>query len=614
MRVLPFRTTVESDQPPPSRLGIFSLVRRWWRAATEPFYIDEGRTIAQHRLRKVLLWLPVVLPVVALLAAAAFYLAVGIRARNLAGEAMGSARSGALVKARMQAMSAHSLRPDDLAVRRVVAFVGSKFNDRAALELWEQLAADTPLTAEEAKEYAVFAMLFGTDDQFAAAAGVLENSGDKQQADLLRSSRDLRYGNLAGSVTRAREAATGDDPDKTLHLLRVLIARHGLSMMRSPVADPEDERGVAEAADLVDALQNTKHGRTALGLGLGMLPVARDRARSWAQAALAGATPDHPGLIPAVQFLVEIGEGEPADYRARLDPLFAKASLDQRTAYAQWLNRHGFAEETLSLVTAEEASSDGYAFGVRGMALAALRQWPALLQMTEKPTSGPESLRLTTRALASAMSGRSDLVPELVAEAVRAGARENRLNEVLTAVAQLQGQESADDALLQMCSDPAMVPVVLPYARDRFAREGQTDMLRQATESALAAAPAALPVLDYQRRRALLEGKPVDLRDTAAALASRDLAPRFTHALALLREGRPAEALAAIKDAGRRPADLPPGDLAVQIAVLEANQLGEDAASARLLLPSGRLDDLEQRLADRGLPATPEPVPGEDQL
>jgi hypothetical protein len=159
-----------------------------------------------------------------------------------------------------------------------------------------------------------------------------------------------------------------------------------------------------------------------------------------------------------------------------------------------------------------------------------------------------------------------------------------------------------------------MVPIVLPYARDRFAREGQTDLLRQATESALAAAPAALPVLDYQRRRALLEGKPVDLRDTAAALVSRDLAPRFTHALALLREGRPAEALAAIKDAGRRPADLPPGDLAVQIAVLEANQLGEDAASARLLLPSGRLDDLEQRLADRGLPGTPEPVPGEDQL
>ncbi len=604
----------ESATSPP-RPTLLSLPRRWWSAATEPFYIDEERTIAQQMTRRVLLWLPIVLPALALLAAVVIYVAIGVRARNLAAEAMESARSGGLLKARMQAMSAHGLRPDDLDVRRAVAFVRSKINDRAALDLWEQLAADTPLTAEEAKEYAVFAMLFGTADQFANAAGLLEKSGDKEEADLLRSARELRSGNLADSLSRAREAAAGGtDPAKTLHLLRVLVARHGLSMMRSAVADPADEKGVAEAADLVDALQGTEHGRTALGLGLAMLPVGRDRARTWAQAALADPAPDHPGLVPAAQFMVETGEGAPADYRARLGPIFAKASLEQRTAYAQWLNRHGFADETLGLLTAEEASADGQAYAVRSMALATLRQWAALMEMTEQPTSAPESLRLTTRTLAAAMSGRSDLVPDLVAEAVRAGARDNRLNEVLAAVTQLEGEEFADDALLQMCTDPRLVPIVLPYARDRFAREGKADLWRQAVEFAMAAAPAAPPVLDHQRRRALLEGKSVDLRETAAALVSRDLAPRFTHALALLREGLPEQALEVIQDAGRRPADLPPGDLAVQIAVLEANNRGEDAAGARLLLPSGRLDSLEQGLADRGLPSKPEPEPADGQM
>jgi hypothetical protein len=616
VRVFFFQPTMkpESTTSPP-RPTLLSLPRRWWSAATEPFYIDEERTIAQQMTRRVLLWLPIVLPALALLAAVVIYVAIGVRARNLAAEAMESARSGGLVKARMQAMSAHGLRPRDLAVRRAVAFVSSKIYAPAALGLWEQLAADTPLTAEEAKEYAVFAMLFANDDQFGAAAGLLEKSGQQQEADLLRSARELRSGNLADSVTSARQAAAGGaDADKTMHLLRVLVARHGFSMMRSPVADPADEKGVAEAADLVDALQGTKQGPTALGLGLAMLPVSRDRARTWAQAALAQATPDHPGLIPAAQFMVETGEGAPADYRARLDPVFAKASLDQRTAYAQWLNRHGFADETLGLVTAEEASADGQAYAVRSMAMATLRQWPALMEMTEQQVTAPESLRLTTRALAAAMTGRSDLLPDLVAEAVRAGAHDNRLNEVLSAVTRMGAEEFADDALLQMCTDPAMVPIVLPAARDRFAREGKADLRRQALEFAAAAAPNAPPVLDHQRRRALLDGKPVDLRDTAAALVSRDLAPRFTHALALLREGLPEQALAVIQDSGRRPPDLTPGDLAVQIAVLEANNRGEDAAAARLLLPAGSLDESEQGLADRGLPPVPESAPGEGQM
>jgi hypothetical protein len=615
VRVLPFKPTVKSDPNSSFPQTPFSLPRRWWRAATAPVYARGDVSTTQQVAVKALLWLPVVLPVLALLVAAVIHVATGVRARNLAAEAMDSARTGGLVKARMQAMSAHGLRPEDLSVRRAVAFVRSKINDRSALELWEQLASETPLTVEEAKEYAVFAMLFGTEDQFGSAAGLLEKSGDQKEADLLRSARELRTGNLADSLTRAREAAAGGaDPDKTLHLLRVLVARHGLSMMRSQVADPADEKGVAEGADLVDALQGTEHGRTALGLGLAMLPVGRDRARTWAQAALADPAPDHPGLIPAAQFMVETGEGAPADYRARLGPIFAKGSLEQRTAYAQWLNRHGFADETLGLVTAEEASADGHAYAVRSMALATLRQWAALMEMTEQPASAPESLRLSTRALAAAMSGRSDLVPDLVAEAVRAGARDNRLNEVLAAVTQLEGEEFADDALLQMCTDPGLVPVVLPYARDRFAREGKSDLRRQALEFAVAAAPAAPPVLDHQRRRALLEGKSVDLRETAAALVSRDLAPRFTHALALLREGLPEQALEVIQDAGRRPADLPPGDLAVQIAVLEANNRGEDAAGARLLLPSARLDELEQDLADRGLPPGPGPVVGDGQM
>jgi hypothetical protein len=102
------------------------LARRWWRAANEPLYYDPERSILRQVLWRALLWTPVVLPVVAAALFAGFHFITVWRAHSLAEQAMESARTGALVKARLQAMSASNLLKNDPEVRRAAVFVGSK--------------------------------------------------------------------------------------------------------------------------------------------------------------------------------------------------------------------------------------------------------------------------------------------------------------------------------------------------------------------------------------------------------------------------------------------------------------------------------------------------------
>jgi hypothetical protein len=571
------------------------LARRWWNAANEPLYYDPERSIPRQVLWRTLLWTPVVLPVAAAVLFAAFYTLTVWRAHSLAGQAMESARAGALVKARLQAMSASNLRKNDPTVRRAAVFVASKMNAPDVITMWQQLSRELPLTAEEAKEYAVVAMLFGSPEEFAEADAVLERTGEGTEAASLRAAHELRQGNLGQSIEEARAAAQSGEPQHKLQLARLLVATHGVRLAVSPQPDPADVRGGEEARDLINSLRGTPVASEALGLGLALLPVTMDQAREWAEAALQDLDPSSPALIVAAQFMVESGAARAADLRDKLSPVFARASIGQKAAYAQWLNRHGFADEALLLLTDEEAAEDASAYAGRAMAFAALGQWEGLFSMTEKPTRAPESLRLSSRALAARGLGRTDLIPGLQAQALRAAALDARLSEVLNALDQSGGTEVANDTLLELCADPALAESAFRAARDRFGRQGNLELRSKAWQQASQAAPGAKPVLDYGRRLRLLAGEKVDLRETASALVLPDPAVRFTHALALLREGRADEARQILRDTNKPTAKLPPGDLASLIAVQQAG--GEPGAAESLRsLDKTALDPAERAL------------------
>lgn len=587
----------DSPVAAPAKLGVFG---RWWRAATEPFYIDEERTIFQQMVRRALLWLPVVLPLVGVLLFGAFQAVTVWRAHTLATEAMESARAGAIAKARMQVMSAANLRPDDLPVRRAEVFVRSKMNDPQVLGQWRELAETVDLTAEEAAEYAMMAVLFGTAEQFEHAHSMLVQAGDAERAASLLSAYEMRSGNIGSSIEGARAAAASGDPARKLSLARLLVARHGPALLTSRDSRPEDVAGAEEAADLIDSLRGTPQAAEALGLGLALLPVSMERARSWAEEAMRNPDPSSSALIPAAQFLFETGTVGSDEMFAKLSPVFAKATADQKAAFGHWLNRVGRSSDTLVLISAADTSDSPHAFAARAMALGNLGQWDALLAMADEQTKVPESLRLAAKALALSRLGRNDLVPALLAEAVAAGAKDRRLKETLRAIDGMDGHFIANDTLLELCGNPELAGEVFPLARDRFARDGQLELRRQAWKSANVAAPQAAVVKDYQRRLELLAGRSVDLRETAAAVNQINPSARFTHALALLREGKAAEAVQIIQEASFRLAELPPGDLAILVAANDAADRKEDAVSVRALIRPGTLDPEEEALLGPG--------------
>ena len=582
--------------------SVADIFRRWWKEASGPIPWHYHRLAWHAVLRRALLWLPVVALVASMVGGAAVWLLIGWRANDLAGKALANVRAGNLPMARLQIMSAANLRPRDPGVRRAHIFVQSKFNDPAALALWEKLAAEVELTPAEIEERARLAARAGSDAQFACAVAALEESGHVEVAAGLRSSRMLQSGNLAAAIDEARTAAgTSGDAERKFDLLTILLLRH-VPILNLPGAPPSAERkGAEEIIALVDELQGTPVANRAIGAALGAFPQPADKARAWAEAALSDLSPSNPALLPAVQFMIATGERKPQDYIAPLSAAFAGADDERSALFAQWLNQQRMWDETLSLITAKDAARNSFCFEQRGWALAGREQWTELLAMSEAPSQAPDSLRLIFRGLAAGKLGKIGIAPKSLADAVRAGVREGRLPQTLAVLDSLGEGKVADPLLVEMCASPGLADNMFRVARDRFARRGQFGDLSAAFAAASKAAPDAPPVRDFRWRRRLLAGKAVNPDDTAAAVAASpaDPQPRFTHALALLKAGRPADALGVFHDIDIFVERLPPGDKAIVIAIWQANGLDGHARSLRQSLHPDLLQSSEYALINR---------------
>jgi hypothetical protein len=571
----------------------------WWRAAAGPIRWHNFPSPFRAILHRMMLWIPVAVLVTALVGAAGVYGLTGWRARDLADRAMESARSGNLAMARLQVASATNLRSRDAAVQRAKIFVQSRLNDPGALASWQKLAGESALTAEELEERARLAMVAGTEEQFAASTEALAKEGLAARAAALRSSRQLRRGNLAGSIAEARDAAAqSDDAAKKLELLRLLLTRHGPMLNVAGAVNPEDRAGREEIIALVDELQATPQGNEAIALTLGAFPLPAEKTGAWAEAAWQDRSPTNPALLPAARFKVALGTASADDVAGQLAPLFAGVEVAQQAAFAGWLNAQGKWADAAMLITPARAAQNAVAFEMRAQALASLERWQDLLAMSEAASNAPESLRLVYRGMAAQKLGRVGIAPKSLADAVRAAVREGTLAPTLQAVDALGEGKLADPIIVEMCGSPGMTDRMFRVARDRFGRRGQFATMAKAWEAAVQAAPDAPAVQDYRRRMDLLEGRAVASTETAAAVAAApaDPAVRFTHALALLREGRPGDALGAFHDLDVFVDRLAPGDQAIVVAIYEANGMGSHAAALRRSLDARLLEQGEYAL------------------
>lgn len=579
-----------------ARLGRGEWLLSWWREATAPINWDNHLTPARAIGRRVLQWVPVAALLLTIAGAAGFYFFTGWRAHDLAGKAMENAKAGNLNLARVQILSAQSLRRHSPEVKQAAALVRSRFNDAQSPALWEELAAEDKISPEDAQEWARVALATGNDASFDKAMAWFEGRGDAGAAAALRAKRSRQSGNLGLSITEARTAAETGGAEGRLALVRLLVERFGPSLaLGSP--PPASLAAAREIEELIEALAGTPQQNEALALTLGAVPLDQGRTRAWAGNVLAKPSPQNPALFPAADYVISTGAAA-ADYLAPLSAALAGSPPGLQAKLAQWLTRHGMAEEAAQLITAKKASSDAEAYLARAEALENLGRWEDLSAMTQSAAPVPAAVRLGWQSLAAAKAGKKGAAEQSLGEALRSAQNGSQVAAVLT-MADRSGQGAqADEVLIALCADTAAAGAIFPLVRERFGRAGRHHALERAFGAASASAPTSWAVVDQARRLKLLAGQTVDPAETAAAVQEQpaNQTLRFTHALALLQAGRPGDALGVFHDIDILVTSLPPADQAVVVAVYEANGLSDHAQRVRSVLDAEVLPPAEYRL------------------
>lgn len=572
---------------------------RWWREASEPIKWEYERTPFRAVWSRIMLWVPVVVLFTAVVGGAGLYVFTGWRARDLTCRAMDNTRAGKIPLAWVQIMSANSLRGRSPEVRRAMVYVRSASNDAEAPGLWDELAAEFDLNAEEREERARIAAQSGTDEQFAAAVAALERGGNPARASMFRAQRQLRRGNIEQAIAEARAAVEkGLDPKDKMQLLMILMRRY--APMLSPRGG-EDRGPVGEGDEiiaLVDELQGTDQGNNAVAVALGAFPQPAEKARAWAESAMKTLSPDNPALLPAARYLVQSGAACAQDVHAKLSPVFSAAEPARQADFAEFLTTNGMPEEALALIGSARAAVDSAAFEERGRALAALKRWQYLLALAESAANAPESSKQFFRAWASSELGNEGHAKKAFDGCLRAAAREGHLYNLLQAIDGIGQAKAADTAIIQLCGKAETADAVFRVARDRFGRRGQFASMAAAYSAAAGADFEGASLADYRRRNDLLSNRDVPSSKTAVAVAAApaDISARFTHALALLREGRPGDALGVFHDIDIFAEQLTPGDQAILIKIWEANGMNMQAAYLRSNLRAGLLEKGEYAL------------------
>lgn len=502
---------------------------------------------------------------VAMVGAVGFYFFQGWRARDLAGKALQSLEMANYRAAWLQMNSARNLRPGDPAVLRAAAIIESRFGMPSAMESWDRYAERRDLSAEDLVERGRAAAALGSEEQFKRAVDGLDAAGDASSAGRLRTVRSLARGNMDRAIEEARRAvAATDDPAMKLDLARLILRRHVDQLAAAPQSE-ESQRTAKEMFAIVDSLQGTSKGEEALAFGLTFLLPGQEEQERWANLAMKNADASNPALLPAATVMIDLSKVKPEELHAQLRPMFDAAPLDRRAAFVAWLTRQGMPREALTLITAQEAGENVDAFLARTAALAKLANWPAVIETVDAGGNAPLSLRLLTKARAEyAMRQQAQSGAKSLTDALRAAAREGALAAIVPAGDEMGGQSVVDATLVELCGDPSVADEVFRMTRDRLSRRGPAarGQLAEAHTRALAAAPNAISARDYARYVKLLAppkgdeteeeaaARTVSPEETvlAVAAAPTDPAVRATHALALLRVGRPHEALAAFDD------------------------------------------------------------------
>ena len=528
-------------------------LREWWAKATGPVYRVEHASLGEALRERILMWVPVVLPLVVAVLAIGAYVFTGWRAQDLASKAVASAEASNFRLAAIQIESARQLRSKHPAIVKAQALVASMAGDPSCVDLWEKVSVqEAQLSPVELATRAEALIKFGNADEREQALEDLDAAGLPVKASVARTRLAFQSGSLEDAVLHAREAVAADQtPENKLLLARALVARHR-PFLRNAMENlsTETRSAIAEASSLIDSLADTPQENDALALGLVALTADPALCRKWANKAWQTQSVTNPALLPAASWLIASGEMPRGDVIAKLRFVFAGSPLPQRAALAEWLMTQGEAQIVLATISTRDAAQHPTAFIAYTKALARQGDWDRLLASANQGASVPEPVRLLAVAYAAKETRKSGMAEKATLDALKAAAGTSLFGSTLVATEGLGFDDLVDESIIEMCTDTAIAGPAFAAARQRFERTGRREKLELAFDNARKASPAAESVADYGRYVDLLAGRTVGPAATAIALESNANNPalHITHALALLKNGQPDDAFRVFDD------------------------------------------------------------------
>ena len=534
-------------------LTLRDRIREWWAKATGPVYRAEHASLGEALRERILMWVPVVLPLVVAVLAIGAYVFTGWRAQDLASKAVASAEASNFRLAAIQIESARQLRSKHPAIVKAQALVASMAGDPSCVDLWEKVSVqEAQLSPVELATRAEALIKFGNADQRDQALEDLDAAGLPVKASVARTRLAFQSGSLEDAVLHAREAVAADQtPENKLLLARALVARHR-PFLRNAMENlsTETRSAIAEASSLIDSLADTPQENDALALGLVALTADPALCRKWANKAWQTQSVTNPALLPAASWLIASGEMPRGDVIAKLRFVFAGSPLPQRAALAEWLMTQGEAQIVLATISTRDAAQHPTAFIAYTKALARQGDWDRLLASANQGASVPEPVRLLAVAYAAKETRKSGMAEKATLDALKAAAGTSLFGSTLVATEGLGFDDLVDESIIEMCTDTAIAGPAFAAARQRFERTGRREKLELAFDNARKASPAAESVADYGRYVDLLAGRTVGPAATAIALESNANNPalHITHALALLKNGQPDDAFRVFDD------------------------------------------------------------------
>lgn len=498
------------------------------------------------------------------------------RATQLATQAMIALENGEAEVAHSRAAAAFQLAPKNFTVLRAAARITASQRDPQAIGFYQSLAGSGVATGEDFAALAEVALDLGRFDVF--------EEGIQQALDRLppgdpRLERLLgRYAWMNGDFTAAVAAfrqVAEDNPDSAsakLDLAAVLLASPELSARRT--APPIVEEAIRMDSNL------SAPGLRLLGNSEGL---SRDIRLDAVSRLLA--IPDLPfeDKLDVLRMKVAI---DPSLRESVAGDIIASTDLrdmDRRTAVARWLVQLGENQRAFELLPLQDAATRIDWFLVWLDAAAGLGKWREVELALERPGAAlPESVRELFLGRALAAQGKPGSITHYERAINAAGGDLERLVYLAGYFNALDQVSLAERALKRLAEDPASARTAWGALIGLYRRQHDTPALLRALET-MKSRWKNDPVIenDLLYLRLLTQrnlAQTVEAARAAALEHPQNVPFQITHALALLRQEKPAEAAAIFEGSDLQLGQLLPHQRAIFAAILAANG---DEGSAR---------------------------------